>query len=132
MAKRILVVDDEPDIRRLLEGVLCRDGYRVETACDGREALGVLRRVPVDVVISDVSMPDFDGFQLCAALHLDSRFQRIPVILFTAFTHDKALVPLRRLDKVTIVAKGEPLQVLRETVRAAVNGPRRQTVAVTA
>ena len=51
MAKRILVVDDEADIRRLLEGVLCRDGYRVETACDGREALGVLGRVPVDVVL---------------------------------------------------------------------------------
>jgi len=60
----ILVVDDEPTMRSLLETILSRDGYRILLASDGKEALEVLAREDVEMVISDVNMPRLDGFGL--------------------------------------------------------------------
>jgi signal transduction histidine kinase/ActR/RegA family two-component response regulator len=58
---RILVVDDEPELRQLLVEILERRGFAVETAASGREALAVLAARPLDLIISDLRMPDLDG-----------------------------------------------------------------------
>jgi CheY-like chemotaxis protein len=58
---RILVVDDEPDIGQLLTDLLTRDGHQVERALSGRAALTWLQQQPVDLIISDLRMPDMDG-----------------------------------------------------------------------
>ncbi len=68
---RILVVDDEPDIAQLLADVLERDGHQVECALSGREALARLADGAVDLIISDLRMPDMDGPSLYRALASD-------------------------------------------------------------
>ena len=60
-AYHILVVDDEPELRQLLVEILERRGFAVETAASGREALTVLAARPLDLIISDLRMPDLDG-----------------------------------------------------------------------
>jgi DNA-binding response OmpR family regulator len=67
MAKRILIVDDEPRYLRLLEANLRTEGYEVVTAQDGMQALDVFSANPVDLVLLDVMMPRLDGFGATAA-----------------------------------------------------------------
>ena len=69
--RAILVVDDEPEVAALMADILGGAGYRVITAASGRAALGELQRAPVDLVISDLRMPDLDGRGLYAALRVD-------------------------------------------------------------
>ena len=61
---RILVVDDEPGIREILQEFLSSEGYKVETAADGLEALEVMARKDFDLLVTDLSMPNLDGFGL--------------------------------------------------------------------
>jgi DNA-binding response OmpR family regulator len=79
--RRVLVVDDDDDIRLLLEELLRGAGYGVETAADGRAALRVFHTSPCDLVILDLSMPDLDGFETLERLR---DLSDAPVILLTA------------------------------------------------
>lgn len=92
--KQILVVDDEPNLRRVLSAQLTRDGYEVLTAGDGREGLEVLESNHIDMVISDLKMPRLDGMGLLrGALELDPQ---MPVVLITAHgTVDNAVEALK-------------------------------------
>jgi two-component system response regulator AtoC len=81
--QRILVVDDEAKMRRLLEIMLTEMGYEVLQAADGREAFQCLRDESVDLVISDLRMPEMDGIALLNALRTDNN--AVPVIVVTAF-----------------------------------------------
>ncbi|HEY4691199.1 MAG TPA: response regulator [Anaerolineae bacterium] len=81
--KRILVVDDNRSLVRLLEGVLLRAGYDVLTAFDGQEGLRVVRQEKPDLVILDIVMPNMDGYQVCRELQNDPDTASIPVILLT-------------------------------------------------
>lgn len=65
MPKKILIVDDEPHVIRILRLMLEREGYRVETANDGHEALGKIDAYAPDVLISDIQMDGMDGRTLC-------------------------------------------------------------------
>jgi len=80
MAK-ILVVDDEADIVQLIERYAKREGYEVETAGDGNEAIEACRQNDYDAIIMDVMMPDTDGFTACKKIHA---FKDIPVIMLSA------------------------------------------------
>jgi len=64
MAKRILVVDDQPEITAMLQETLEALGYEVETAANGKEALALHKQNPHDLVISDIFMPEKDGLEL--------------------------------------------------------------------
>lgn len=84
MAKaKILVVDDEPPLRLLVQKILELDGYAVKTAASGMDALKEVRREQPDLVILDLSMPGIDGFATCSMLKRDSNF-RAPVIVLSA------------------------------------------------
>ena len=79
--RRVLVVDDDDDIRLLLEQLLQGAGYAVETAQDGRAALRVFHTNPCDLVILDLSMPELDGFETLERIR---DLSDVPVILLTA------------------------------------------------
>ncbi|MDH4069005.1 MAG: response regulator, partial [Ignavibacteria bacterium] len=83
MRKTILVVDDEPDIVDLISYNLKKEGYNVITACDGRSAIEQAASGP-DLVILDVMMPEFDGFEVCRRLKSNETSRTIPVIFLTA------------------------------------------------
>jgi len=79
----LLIVDDEPMMRDLLQRILCRDGYKLLLAKDGKEALAVLEKKPVDIIISDVRMPRLDGLELLKIVR--TKYPRISVIIMTAY-----------------------------------------------
>jgi len=80
----VLIVEDREADRKLLKMLLERNGYRVTTAGDGVEALAAARRDPPDAVVSDVLMPNMDGFVLCQAWMQDAELKTIPFIFYTA------------------------------------------------
>jgi DNA-binding NtrC family response regulator len=88
MMSRILLVDDKENIRTVMAAVLAREGYAVETAADGREALALILHDPPDLVISDVRMEGLSGTELFR--ETGTRGLRIPFILMTAYAtvHD--------------------------------------------
>jgi pilus assembly protein CpaE len=82
--ERILFVDDEEQIRKLLSTWLARHGYEVTVANDGWEALKAIRTKAPDLVITDVNMPNMNGLELTRRLRADHRTARIPVIMLSA------------------------------------------------
>jgi CheY-like chemotaxis protein len=80
----VLVVDDIPDILKLLDATLQFKGYRVVTARDGQEALETILKEHPDLVIADILMPRLDGFNLVHRLRLNPDTRDIPVIFLTA------------------------------------------------
>ena len=83
MHPTILVVDDEKDILELLKYNLEKDGYRVLTAQNGKEALKLARQNP-ELVVLDIMMPELDGWEVCKAIRKDPATSRIPIIILTA------------------------------------------------
>jgi two-component system, OmpR family, alkaline phosphatase synthesis response regulator PhoP len=88
MPKKILAVDDERHIVRLVEVNLQRAGYEVVTAYDGREALEKVKSENPDLVVLDVMMPYMDGFEVLKNLKADPSTAEIPVIMLTAKAQD--------------------------------------------
>jgi two-component system alkaline phosphatase synthesis response regulator PhoP/two-component system response regulator VicR len=86
---RILAVDDEPNIVRLIQVNLERHGYQVETANNGAQALTKIKANRPDLVVSDVMMPEMDGFELLANIRRDPTLMDLPVIMLTAKAQDR-------------------------------------------
>ncbi len=82
--ERILLVDDEEQIRKLLVSWLERRGYEVQVAPDGIEALRLIRAKMPDLVITDVNMPNMNGFELTRRLRADHRTARLPIVMLSA------------------------------------------------
>ena len=80
----VLVVDDDPRNRRLLEEYLIAAGYDVRVAPDGRTALALASERPPDLVLLDVMMPDLSGLEVCRQLKNDPRTRLCQVVLVTA------------------------------------------------
>lgn len=83
-AMRILYVDDDPILREFAQVHLTTESASVETAQDGLDGLAVLRAVKPDLVVTDLDMPNMDGFGLLAAIRADPEFERTPVIVATS------------------------------------------------
>lgn len=82
--RRILLVDDDQGLREMFSHVLTGEGYHVLAAGSGPEALALLRSQAVDLVVSDINMPEQDGYQLLETIRRDPAIGLIPVILMTA------------------------------------------------
>ena len=82
---RILVVDDERSMREMLQIVLRREGYEVLLAENGRAALDMLEKEPVDLLISDIKMPGLDGYELIKTIRATPKLADIPAIALTGF-----------------------------------------------
>jgi DNA-binding response OmpR family regulator len=81
---KVLVVDDEPDIRNLIQHLLSFAGHEVQLASDGAEALMRIGQERPDAMILDVSMPVMDGFQVLEYMRADPETAEIPVVLVTS------------------------------------------------
>jgi CheY-like chemotaxis protein len=86
MRKRILVVDDD---EMVLDELLKPEGYEVHTVGSGAEALKKLDESAYDLIMTDVIMPEMDGFELCKRIREKEKFRDIPVVFLTAKTRDE-------------------------------------------
>ena len=84
MKKRVLLVDDEPDILAIISGRLTAMGFEVLTAKDGQEGLDRARKELPDVILLDLMLPKLDGYKVCRMLKFDKAYEHIPVIICSA------------------------------------------------
>jgi DNA-binding response OmpR family regulator len=119
---RVLAVDDDPIILRLLQLNLELEGFDVLTAADGREGLAAVREHKPDVVLLDVMMPHLDGFQVCAAVRADedASVARTPIIILSAKAQQADLDAGRRAGADEYVTKPfDPLTLIELVDRLA-------------
>lgn len=83
--KKILIVDDDPKIQKLLTRVLCTDGYQIEVAVDGFDAGIKVVQFKPDLIILDLVMPLMDGFEVCRRLKKDSNSSNIKILILTGY-----------------------------------------------
>jgi two-component system chemotaxis response regulator CheY len=90
MARTILVVDDSPTVVKFVSFSLRNSGYNVVTACDGMDAIEKLNKLPenVDLVITDLNMPNLDGYSLIATLRQNDRHSKTPIIILSSEDSD--------------------------------------------
>ena len=124
---RILVVDDEADIRRLLQEILVEEGYEVEVAADAREARSARARQLPDLVLLDIWMPDTDGISLLREWSA-SGGEHCPVVMLSGHGTIETAVEATRLGAVDFIEKPLSLAKLLSTVERALESPRRQSV----
>jgi CheY-like chemotaxis protein len=116
-ALRVLIVDDDGDIRSLFEAGLAMRGYVIESAPNGHEALALMASTPLpSVIVADLHMPVMDGWQLLTALAADPRLASIPVIVLTAADDPSKRAPRPS----TILLKPVSLDALAAAITAAV------------
>jgi len=119
---KILIVGDDEDARMVLKKTLEHAGYCVEAACKGRGALQRVEAFSPDMIISDILMPEMDGFRLCGALKARPEFKKIPFVFYTASCLDppdarlaKALGGSRYIEKP--MAPSGLLKAIREVLQ---------------
>lgn len=83
MPVKILIVDDDPDIRDILKLTLSEENYEIHEACDGEEAVKVIGSRPLDLVLLDYKIPKIDGRQVCRLIKKDLLLRHLPVIMVT-------------------------------------------------
>lgn len=82
--KRIMVVDDSGMTRKLISSIISREGYMVDTAENGVDALEKLYRSPFNLVIMDMNMPQMDGMELLRTLRADAQYKGVPIIVLSS------------------------------------------------
>jgi len=90
--EKILVVDDEENIRELVRYNLAREGYQVTTVGSGEEALKQVSSKPPDLIVLDLMLPGMDGFDVCRQLKNDSRTAHIPIVMLTVKGEESDIV----------------------------------------
>ncbi|GAC1331182.1 MAG: response regulator [Candidatus Dormibacteria bacterium] len=86
---RLLVVEDEPALQKVLAMRLAMEGFEVDTASDGHEALEMIRANPPDLVLTDLMMPVMDGLELTRTIKKDPALKTIPVMILTALKEQR-------------------------------------------
>ncbi len=88
MGKRILIVDDEPNIVVSLEWLMRREGFETLVAGDGEAALAAVEQGAPDLVILDVMLPTMNGFEVCQRIRSDARFRGVKILILSAKGRD--------------------------------------------
>jgi CheY-like chemotaxis protein len=113
---RVLVVDDQPAMRRVLELSLAAHGYRVDSAATGAAALAQARQQPPDLIVLDLGLPDLDGLQVIAAVRA---FSAVPIVVISARDAEAAEARARAAGADDYLAKPFEIGQLVGRVRAA-------------
>ncbi|OGW81399.1 MAG: hypothetical protein A3G33_00940 [Omnitrophica bacterium RIFCSPLOWO2_12_FULL_44_17] len=116
--KKILVVDDEEDIREMLKSMLSDTGYDVILASDGKDALRKVYLMKPDLILLDISMPEIDGSEVCFELKKKEATKQIPVIIMTAMSDkDGQFAGMRMIGGYPTFAKPFDWEELLGTIR---------------
>ena len=122
--KNILIVDDEPDILFVLTTAVRKNGYLVDTASNGLEALEKIKAAHPDAVIMDIMMPKMDGNTVNLKLKENPATAGIPVIIMTGKGHFKELLEIREgVNVAAYLEKPFPISMLLEKLRDILKGP---------
>lgn len=113
---RILVVDDEPQVRKLMETYLGRAGFTVRTAVDGLDALEKVRDEVPDLVITDVTMPNLNGLELTRRLRTSHKTARIPILMLSALKQEGDVLAGYAQGADDYVGKPVELSILRAKI----------------
>jgi EAL domain-containing protein (putative c-di-GMP-specific phosphodiesterase class I) len=116
-ASRVLVVDDQPEMRRLMQRMLTNAGYEVRCACDGEEALKLLEVESVDVVVTDIAMPKADGLTVLRKIR--ERNEELPVVLVAGEPTTESAIRAVRYRATEYLTKPFEPDTLLESVRRA-------------
>jgi len=108
MAKKILVVDDEPDFLEIIKTMLEADDYEVITALDGKEALNKIKRQKPDLVLLDILMPGLDGFETLRRIRKQNK--KLPVFFITAFSDKERFKLAKELNSSGLILKTSDLK----------------------
>jgi CheY-like chemotaxis protein len=124
--KRLLIVDDDADMRLSLKLALEMAGYSAELAADGHEALAIQRQRPADVLITDIFMPESDGFEVIDAVRREFPQTKIVVISGGAkLAKRQYLLDAALMDVDAILPKPFDVEALLETLDSIQRGPKR-------
>ena len=118
LKKKILVVDDEEDIRELVSYNLLRDGYMVDSAVSGEEALKIIKKNKHDLILLDLMLPGIDGLETARRLKTDSSTTSIPIIILTAKGEEADIVTGLELGADDYVTKPFSPRILNARVKA--------------
>jgi len=89
---KVLVVDDEEDYLNILNLLLSAEGFKVDTAADGKDGFEKLKSQQYDLAIIDINMPRMDGYTLCREIRSDDKLKNLPVIMLTVRSRDEEQV----------------------------------------
>lgn len=119
----ILIVEDDPSIRKLLQTVFTREGHEVIEAADGRQGLAQAREVVPDLIITDVMMPEVDGLEMIQEIRKDEQTREIPVIMLTAKGSTEDIVTGLNLGADDYLSKPFDVPELVARARSKLNRP---------
>lgn len=128
MEETILVVDDNRDLRELAETILKMQGYQVILAEDGKEALHIFENKQLDLIVSDIAMPEMDGFALLEAIRAQEKGAAVPFLFLSAYSQKAKQAQARRLAVDDYLFKPFDAQELLDAVRVRLD--RRKAVLV--
>ena len=120
---RILVAEDDPALRRLVDMLLSNQGYDVLTVNDGADALAAVENWPPDALVVDVMMPRMSGLTVCRELRADGRFATVPIILLTARVFDEDIQAVMELGGIEFMNKPFSPRQLVAVLESLVTGP---------
>jgi phosphate regulon transcriptional regulator PhoB len=132
MAKKILIVEDERDVVKLLRYNLEKEGFRIAAVTDGSLALAEMRREAADLVILDLMLPGMDGLEICKQLRRHERYANTPILMLTARSEEADRVVGLELGADDYVTKPFSMRELIARVRALLRrqepSPQRSTL----
>lgn len=115
--KRILIVDDEEDLVMAVSFRLEMEGYEVITAGDGQAALDKVESEHPDLIILDLMLPKVNGYKVCGLLKADSRYKKIPIVMFTARAQDADIKMSEEVGADSYITKPFEPVVLMATIK---------------
>ncbi|MDD5288970.1 MAG: response regulator [Dehalococcoidales bacterium] len=95
--KKILIIDNEPSLRKIIQTNLNASGYSASVAQDGEEGLKLAKSLQPDLILLDIKMPGMSGWDVLTTLHASPKLEHIPVIIMTAFLRDTEETRARKM-----------------------------------
>lgn len=122
MVKKILIVDDEPELAEMVKTRLEANNYEVITAADGQEGLDKAKKENPDLIILDILLPRMDGYKVCGLLKTDIKHNKIPVVMLTVKSQESDKKLGKEVGAEAYIVKPFEAQALLEEIRKLLEG----------